>query len=230
MRNKKNVTVTLKKATSSRLYEDIVSQIQVMIGKGIFAVGSQLPSERELSEQIGVSRNVLREAFRVLEHRGFIHVRAGSGRFVRNLEDQDNLSVKKNVVNAIEKASIVDAIAVRLILEPEVARQAAKRCTPSEAKNLLSIAKKGATWESNKAFHIALASISGNFASRQIIEQLIDLSSEIRQRKHYIDPQWIPALLAEHIAIAKAVGSGNHVAAAKLVSSHLKATQKIIQA
>lgn len=63
------------------LYEQVVEDLCLLIDRGDFEPGDQLPSERELIEKLNVSRNVLREAFHVLESRGVIVSHQGKGRF-----------------------------------------------------------------------------------------------------------------------------------------------------
>ena len=65
------------------LYEQVVEDLCLLIDRGDFEPGDQLPSERELIEKLIVSRNVLREAFHVLESRGVIVSHQGKGRFLR---------------------------------------------------------------------------------------------------------------------------------------------------
>jgi len=65
------------------LYEQVVEDLCLLIDRGDFEPGDQLPSERELIEKLNVSRNVLREAFHVLESRGVIVSHQGKGRFLR---------------------------------------------------------------------------------------------------------------------------------------------------
>src|SRR5437660_9996193 len=65
-----------------RRYEAVVRQVLALIAAGEIAPGSRLPAERDLAERLGVSRNVLREAFRVLEARGIGRARPGGGLFV----------------------------------------------------------------------------------------------------------------------------------------------------
>lgn len=217
-----------RRAQSNRLYEDVVGQVQKMIADGKIAPGEQLPSERDLSEQIGVSRNVLREAFRVLEHRGFIRVRAGAGRFVRPIDERERSSLGSDAAGTLERASLADALEARLLIEPELVRLAANRRTTGEAKRLLKIAKTGHDWSANRAFHVAIAEIGGNFALRAIVEQLLDLSQEIRQREHYRNETSSDTLLKEHNAIAEAIAAGDATSAARLMRSHLKATTQVI--
>jgi DNA-binding FadR family transcriptional regulator len=200
-----------------------------MIESGQLAPGAQLPSERDLSEQIGVSRNVLREAFRVLEHRGFIQVRAGAGRYVRPVGDREHALSGDATVGALEKASLADAIEARLVVEPEVVRQAAQRCTKADARILLKLAKGRHGWEANRAFHVGIAEVCGNFALQHVVGQLLDLSREIRQRQHYGESSLADTLLSEHNAIAKAIIAGDANVAAKLMHSHLKATHLSIK-
>ena len=218
-----------RQARSNRLYEDVVQQVYRMIESGQLAPGAQLPSERDLSEQIGVSRNVLREAFRVLEHRGFIQVRAGAGRYVRPVGDREHASSGDATVGALEKASLADAIEARIVVEPEVVRQAAQRCTKADARILLKLAKGGHGWEANRAFHVGIAEVCGNFALQHVVGQLLDLSREIRQRQHYGESSLADTLLREHNAIAKAIIAGDANVAAKLMHSHLKATHLSIK-
>ncbi|HEX3371250.1 MAG TPA: GntR family transcriptional regulator, partial [Candidatus Acidoferrales bacterium] len=69
---------------SSRLYEQIVQQIEDSIFKGELTEGSQLPAERELAEQFGVSRTAVREAIKALQEKGLVDAFPGRGTFVTN--------------------------------------------------------------------------------------------------------------------------------------------------
>ena len=65
------------------LYEEVVEELYRLIDEKHIQPGGKLPPERELIEQLKVSRNVLREAFHVLETRGVIVSHQGKGRFLR---------------------------------------------------------------------------------------------------------------------------------------------------
>ena len=66
------------------LYQEVVNALYRIIDEQEVQPGEQFPSERELIEQLGVSRNVLREAFHILEQRGIIIAKQGRGRFLRS--------------------------------------------------------------------------------------------------------------------------------------------------
>src|SRR6266481_530974 len=67
---------------SSRLYEQIVQQVEESIHKGALKAGDQLPPERELAEQFGVSRTAVREAVKTLREKGLVEAYPGRGTFI----------------------------------------------------------------------------------------------------------------------------------------------------
>lgn len=104
---------------SKRLYIKIANGIVEQVSKGELKVGDCVLPERKLAEQLGVSRTVIREAMVYLEMLGLADIRKGSGVFI----------VRKEPLMAVGKApeatpfEILDA---RLLIEPEIARRAAK--------------------------------------------------------------------------------------------------------
>ena len=103
------------RAARTLLYEEVVKDLYQMIDDEHLKPGDKMPPERELMEQLDVSRNVLREAFRVLESRGVIVSHQGKGRFLRKqsqlIGSTDSLS--KN----LERCSMIEAYEVRQPLE-----------------------------------------------------------------------------------------------------------------
>ena len=103
------------RAARTLLYEEVVKDLYQMIDDEHLKPGDKMPPERELMEQLDVSRNVLREAFRVLESRGVIVSHQGKGRFLRKqsqlIGSTDSLS--KN----LERWSMIEAYEVRQPLE-----------------------------------------------------------------------------------------------------------------
>ena len=100
------------------LYQEVVSALYQIIDEQKIQPGAQLPSERELIERLGVSRNVLREAFHVMEQRGIIISQQGRGRFLRslprnNVQQDKYLQMSKN----LERYSLREAYEVRQVLE-----------------------------------------------------------------------------------------------------------------
>ena len=72
-----------KQVDTRRLYQQIADQIRDLIQQGRFQAGARLPPERELAQQLGVSRPSVREALIALEIAGCVEVRQGAGVYVR---------------------------------------------------------------------------------------------------------------------------------------------------
>src|SRR6516162_7805948 len=73
-----------KAVCTSRLYEQIVQQIEDSILKGALKPGDQLPAERELAQNFGVSRTAVREAVKALREKGLVEAYSGRGTFITN--------------------------------------------------------------------------------------------------------------------------------------------------
>src|SRR6056297_3128640 len=113
-----------------RLYESIVKQIQHLINEGDLIPGQRLPPERELSEELGVSRTSIREALRALETMGYLEskVGVGGGTYVKEVTFSNIVSPFSATLLQNDDF-IVELLEVRLVLEIEVARLAATRRT-----------------------------------------------------------------------------------------------------
>jgi len=121
----------------SRLYQDIVTQIESLLDRGELRPGDQLPPERALAEQFQVSRASVREALRWLELLGVVETRAGGGTFVRRTAPEDLARPLSNLI--VRGHTLPDVIEVRGLIEPAIAAAAAKRITAAEIAELRTI-------------------------------------------------------------------------------------------
>ena len=85
------------------LYQQTIDKIYELIDSGGVKPGERFPPERQLTQQWGISRNTLRDAFHILEHRGLIVSKHGGGRYLRNQIDcgVTGESVKKDILFVI---------------------------------------------------------------------------------------------------------------------------------
>ncbi len=111
---------------SSRLYEQIVQQVEESIHKGALKPGDQLPPERELAEQFGVSRTAVREAVKTLREKGLVEAYPGRGTFIT---DGSSNTMKQSLHRMMRSGNEGFAFLaeVREILEPEIAALATTR-------------------------------------------------------------------------------------------------------
>lgn len=209
-----------------RRYEAVVeSLLEFIEGRGL-RPGDVMPPERELAEIYGVSRSVLRQAFGVLEDRGLIKTRRGSGRYLREAVDDH---AGEGARARMEIASIADVLEARVLLESRIAVLACDRRTSEEALRLDDAAGQLDDWEDNVRFHAMLASCTHNFMLEKMVRDLMGLSSELHQREHYKEADQLQRMRNEHRAIAAAVLGRDGRAAEKLVADHLRGTDRLLQ-
>src|SRR4051812_9357122 len=112
---------------TSRIYQQIVEQIERSIRDGQLRAGDQLPPERELAQRFGVSRTAVREAVKALGEKGLIQSQHGRGTFVTDgSEHAIRNSLDRIVtVGGARPDGTAHLIAVRQMLEPEIAARAA---------------------------------------------------------------------------------------------------------
>lgn len=175
---------------SSRLYEQIVEQIENGIISGDLKVGDQLPTEHELTQQFGVSRTAVREAMKALSQKGLIEIQPGRGTFVK----VDTLRSVRNSLDTMIKLNrdegIRSIVGIREILEPEIAAIAAKMASEEQIKLMReSIANMDDSFEdpdkfveNDLDFHLAIAEATQNPIIPILIDSLVDILREQRIR------------------------------------------------
>src|ERR1700721_1881625 len=107
-----------KVVQTSRLYQQIVLQIEDSIFKGHLKEGQQLPAERELAQQFGVSRTAVREALKTLGEKGLGGASPGRGTFVTNEAARSMRNTLNRMIRSGTREGAVHLVEVREILEP----------------------------------------------------------------------------------------------------------------
>lgn len=170
-----------KVVQTSRLYEQIVEQIEQTILKGTLKAGDQLPAERELAQQFGVSRTAVREAVKALREKGLVEAYAGRGTFVTNGTPPSIKQSLGRMMRADQQDGTAHLVEVREILEPEIAALAASRAdeeaiaTMREAIAVMDSAKRDpeAFIEADLDFHLALAEAASNPLILSLIDSIV---------------------------------------------------------
>jgi len=121
-----NFKVINKKST----LEIIIHQIKSQIKKGILKPGEKLPSERELADQLGVSRASVREAIQALAFSGYLEVIQGKGTYILEMATQYDKIV--NFFSEFSNYSLDYLMEARIMLEGEFARLAALNASQEE--------------------------------------------------------------------------------------------------
>jgi GntR family transcriptional repressor for pyruvate dehydrogenase complex len=175
---------------TSRLYEQIVQQIEESILKGELTEGSQLPAERDLAKQFGVSRTAVREAIKALQEKGLVDAFPGRGTFVTNGTSNSMRRSLDRIIKSGEPDGLAYLVEVREILEPEIAALAAVRATDQdlaamrESLDVMESARQDsdAFIEADLDFHLALAEAAANPIVLSLIDSIVGLLREQRLR------------------------------------------------
>ena len=175
---------------NERLYERIVTHIEQRIVTAELKLGDQLPPERDLAEQFGVSRTAIREAIKTLHQKGLVAIQHGRGTFISNGTPQ---AVRHSLGLMMQIGSATDArnlVQVRELFEPEIAALAATHALPAQIEHArAAVAAMDAAFddadkfiEADLDFHLALADATQNPFLPILIDSIVDLLREQRKR------------------------------------------------
>ena len=213
---------------SSRPYEQIVQQVEESIHKGALKAGDQLPPERELAEQFGVSRTAVREAVKALREKGLVEAYPGRGTFIT---DGSSYTIRQSLDRMMRSGheGFTSLAEVREILEPEIAALATTRAGEEDIAAMREQvaamdAAKGepeAYIEADLDFHLALAEAADNAIILSLIDSIVGLLREQRMRIFQVDggPE---RGQYHHKRILEAVEHRDPVGAREAMKAHLK--------
>lgn len=220
--------VKLSEQTSDRLYEMIVES-------QVYAPGSKLPNENELSEELKVSRTTLREAISFLVAQGVLEIRRGKGTFVA--EDVPAAGLDLTSLSGLRsRGRARDLFEMRLIFEPATVALACQRATDEElrliqrkAERVEEIAAQGGDWPlADQEFHWAIMRASHNEYMRRLYPIINGAVNEIMQisqnRKHMQE-----VALADNRLILEFLLKRDEEGASHAMSIHMKHLMNTLQ-
>lgn len=204
---------------SERLADGIVDLIRTeRLGPG-----DALVSSRELARRFEVTTPTVREALRRLEATGMVEFRHGSGTYVAPGVDRRVLANPHQLL--ADRASVLELVEARLVLEPSIAAAAARHRSPDGLAALAAASENALQPPDGDVrpalhFHVALAAATGNVLLRESMEALLHVRArdQIAIRHHYDDRTQDHA---EHVTILDAVRDGDPDAAQRLTAAHL---------
>jgi GntR family transcriptional repressor for pyruvate dehydrogenase complex len=196
---------------------------------GDLKVGDQLPTERDLGVQFGVSRTAVREAIKALTQKGLVDVQPGRGTFVTN---GASLGVRHSldlVMRLGGKEGVRHLVEVREIFEPEIAALAAARARAEHIAALreavaamdAALAESGTFIEADLDFHLTLAEATDNPLILTLIDPIVDMLREQRTQIFRVDGG-AQRGQSHHKRILEAVAAHDPAAARAAMQDHLR--------
>jgi len=209
-----------------RLYRQIADQLSGLIAAGEYPPGSRLPAERDLAEQLGVSRPSVREALIALEVEGLVEVRGGSGVYVLRAP------VAGRPPRVGDVPGPFDVIRARWLVEGEICGLAARNATKPQLAAIADTLKAmgqcrsdDPAWiELDQQFHLRIAEATGNAALVLMVKTLWHqrtgpLYLQLEQHFNPLD-SWTHAV-QEHGAIYRALAARDAKLATRLMRKHM---------
>jgi DNA-binding FadR family transcriptional regulator len=217
-----------------RLYRQIAAMIGDRIDDGVFPAGSLLPAERDLAQQLGVSRTSVREALIALEVSGKVSIRVGRGVQILQAMPRTGRAVATADVADLEIGPI-EVMEARRHVELRTAELAAANRKPGNLERLGQAIRRQAGAASGRApeyrdgdrmFHVEIARAGGNAAYTLIIADLWDqCCTPMFQKLEELltGPDRPGQTIAEHRCILTAIAAGDRAAARTAMRLHLGA-------
>lgn len=215
-------------ASGGSLVDEVADQIRRRIEEGELAEGARLPSERDLAEELGISRTVLRESLRSLESLGYVEARVGQGRFVvdpraafrsRQLIDDWLRRNQSALHDLIELRAAVESQALRGGRgDPAALAERARALIETQAAAVADGRPDDAA-ETDTEFHLLLAGGSANVPLSALAEALIG-RARTAARAAYRVGTYERASIRQHRAIVAALAAGDRGRAADLLFEH----------
>ncbi|MGQ0549202.1 MAG: FadR/GntR family transcriptional regulator [Armatimonadota bacterium] len=218
----------------TKVYEEVAARIRRLISDGRLKPGDKLPPERELASALGVSRTSIRDAIRTLQAAGLLEPRQGEGTVIRELSTD---AVVGPIASALlaRRDLLADLMAVRKMIEPAMAREAARHARPDEVRQMEAILTRqaarleagGLAIEEDSAFHDMIARASRNQVVPKVLDALMDLLREGRERS--LQGRGRPQRsLRGHRQILEAIRQRDAALAARAMLNHLEQIEETL--
>lgn len=214
--------------TSSTVVNSVVEKLRAALARGQWRSGDMLPGQRELAEQLGISRPSLREAVTVLETLGLVRSMPGKGVVVLDAIASDSDDQRHD--SAVAAASLEDVLQLRYTLEPFIVGLVAQSISSKEVGQLrLTLMDMREALEANDseaganayiAFHEELFTLTSNPIFQSVVQQT---SNALKQSADVLrnSPEHLAERLEENEAVVRAIRSKNSAQASAEMRRHI---------
>lgn len=217
----------------NKVYQEVAKQLERRVNEQL-KPGDLLPPERELAQMLGVSRGSVRDAIRSLELMGLLEPRQGIGTVVR----EPAAAPANPLATALleKRKMIAELLDVRNMIEPPLAWRAALHASREEIADMEAIlvrqeakVRQGELGiEEDSEFHYCIALASDNSVVLKIVDVLMDLLRETRERSLQLGGGRQEKSLAGHYRILSALKQGDAAAAEAAMRRHLREIEDVV--
>ena len=224
-----------------RAFEEVCARIREQLALGALKPGDKLPPERDLAIQLGVSRNVLREAIRSLEMAGVLRLQKGvkGGAFICEGDTSRMNGVMRDMLS-IGTISIRELSDARIEILDLVVRLACKNARPADLDALQgnvdlteTATREGRLLERveySREFYGLLAAATGNKVIAMIVHSVTDIHMRFVYAKVASSGVSLPKLIEKRQALLDAIRLRDAAEAARLMRAHLASVHRMLDA
>ncbi len=231
-----------QKIEPEKLSRSVVHQIEGLILQGVLRPGERLPSERELSDRLGVSRPSLREAVAELQEAGLLVSRAGSGIFVADVLGSAFAPALIRLFATHDEA-VFDYLSFRRDMESLAAERATRHGSATDLEVIDAVFRKMEAAHQKRnpddearldaEFHMAILEASHNVILLHMMRSMFDMLKEgvfFNREMMFRHKATRDILLDQHRAINDAIQSRDPAAARAAVEAHLTYVEESLAA
>ncbi|NUP52488.1 MAG: FadR family transcriptional regulator [Catenulispora sp.] len=216
------------------LTDKAILRIRELIQSGELPPGSRLPPEQQLAAELGLSRNLMREAVKALVVARVLEIRRGDGTYVTSLEPAVLLEGLGSAVELLQGDTQLELTEVRRLFEPIATAVAAERITEAGLAELrghleaMRAAKDDVELlnRHDAAFHRTVTAATGNRTLTSILEGISSRTVRARVWRGMVDDAVADRTVAEHQAIYDALAAGDPALAQATALIHVSTTEK----
>jgi GntR family transcriptional regulator, transcriptional repressor for pyruvate dehydrogenase complex len=216
------------------LTDKAIARIRELILSGELTPGAKLPPEQHLASELGLSRNLLREAVKALVVTRVLEIRRGDGTYVTSLEPELLLEGLGSAVELLRDETLLELTEVRRLLEPLATGLAARRITEgslAEVKQHLDAMLSARDDvellnEHDAAFHRAVVSAAGNSTLASLLDGISSRTLRARVWRGLVDDNAGDRTIAEHEDIYVALAAGDSALAEATALIHVSTTER----
>jgi GntR family transcriptional repressor for pyruvate dehydrogenase complex len=220
------------------LTDRAMARLRELIQSGELPPGSRLPPENQLAADLGVGRNIMREAVRALVAARVLEVRRGNGTFVTSLEPRILLEGISGAVELLQGDTMLELTEVRRLFEPAATGLAATRISAdqlAEVKGHLEGMRAAADDvellnKHDAAFHSAVVAATGNETLSTVLDGISSRTVRARVWRGLVDADAAGRTLREHEAIYLALVAGDAIQAQAAALMHITTTETWLRA
>jgi GntR family transcriptional regulator, transcriptional repressor for pyruvate dehydrogenase complex len=216
-----------------KVYEEVAEQIERLILKKL-KPGDKLPSERDLVQMLQVSSSSIRDAIRGLELAGVVEPRQGAGTIIREIPAESFVNPLADALKH-RRERVSELLDFRKMLEPPLAARAATHASAEEISEMEEILRRQERWQAqgepaiseDAEFHYTIALSSGNSVVLKVIDTIMDLLRDTRERSLQVEGR-LQKSLAGHRRILAAIKCHDAEAAGAAMRRHIEDIERIV--